>query len=175
MRFQPLLGIPLALALGIPVIAQTASPSPSAMEGGAMKGDAMKGDAMKGGAMTGTGKATLQLQPQNGSGESGTATLTQTPKGVVVSVTTDTAPAAPQPAHIHKGTCANLDPAPAYPLSNVTSAGGKGASMTTVSGVTLAQLESAPYAINLHKSTSDIKDYVACTDIKAGGAMSPSK
>ena len=170
MRFQPLLSIPLALAMGAPAFAQTASPPPSAMQG-----DAMKGDAMKGGAMMGGSKATLQLAPENGSGEAGTATLTQTPKGVVVSLTTDAAPAAPQPAHIHKGTCANLDPAPAYPLSNVTSSGGKGTSTTTVSGVTLAQLESSPYAINVHKSTSDIKDYVACTDIKAGGAMSPAK
>ena len=27
--------------------------------------------------------------------------------------------AEPQPAHVHKGTCANLDPAPLYPLNSV--------------------------------------------------------
>lgn len=154
MRPLFIFALPLAFALGAPVLAQS-SPAPA-------------GDAAA---------TTLQLQAQNGSGETGTVTLTPSANGIAVDVATDKAPDSPQPVHIHKGTCAKLDPAPAYPLSNITksSDGTKGTSMTTVSGITMAQLESAPYAVNVHKSTSDIKDYVACVDIKPAGAMGKSK
>jgi hypothetical protein len=56
-----------------------------------------------------------RLAPQNDSGESGTASLTKqgdTQTKVVLSVAG--APAGvSQPVHIHKGTCAKLDPNPA--------------------------------------------------------------
>lgn len=153
MRPHLLFALPLAFALGAPVLAQS-SPAPAPAAGGST--------------------TTLQLQPENGSGETGTVTMTPAAGGIAVDVSTDKAPDSPQPAHIHKGTCAKLDPAPEYPLTNVTksSDGAKGTSMTTVSGVTMAQLTSTPHAVNLHKSTSDIKDYVACVDIKPAGAMS---
>jgi Cu/Zn superoxide dismutase len=121
---------------------------------------------------TGTSTAnsvTIQLKEQNASGESGTATLTQQDDGVLVVMSLTGAGADPQPAHIHPGPCATLDPKPKYPLSNVVD----GKSTTTVKGVKLADLETGAYAINVHKSASDIKTYVACGDIpKAGGAMS---
>ena len=170
MHVRPLLAIPLALALGAPVFAQTASPSPSAMHDAGMKGDAMGASKMGGSKMS------MPLAAQNGSGETGTVSFQPTPSGLVVNVATDTGPVEPQPVHIHKGTCANLDPAPQYPLTNVTKgADGKGTSTTTVSGVTMAQLTATPHAVNVHKSTSDIKDYVACADIKPAGAMSHPK
>jgi len=59
--------------------------------------------------------ASTSLQPQNNSGESGTATLTKAGDNqtkVVLEV--QGAPAGvSQPVHIHKGTCAKLDPKPA--------------------------------------------------------------
>jgi Cu/Zn superoxide dismutase len=127
------------------------------------------GSAMSGGAMMGSSsKATVSLSAQNDSKETGTATLTETKKGLVVTVTTDTAPDSPQPDHIHKGTCAKLDPVPAYPLKPIEKSGdSKGMSTTTLTGVTLADLEKGEYAINVHKSADDLKDYVACGDIKA--------
>jgi len=123
----------------------------------------------------GSGQVTVQLNAQNGSGESGTATLVQTASGLVVTLTLTPAPSSPQPAHIHKGTCATLNPAPAYPLQNVTAAasGSSGTSTTTLTTVKLSDLAPGPYAINVHKSTSDVKTYVACGDITvpAPGAM----
>ena len=105
----------------------------------------------------------VKLEPQNSSGESGTATLT--PEGdstkVVLSVTG--APAAAQPTHIHKGTCAKLDPKPAFQLSPVVN----GKSETTVK-VSMKDLTSSGYAINGHKSAEDLKTYVFCGNIKAG-------
>jgi hypothetical protein len=73
---------------------------------------------------------------------------------------------ASHPAHIHEGTCAKLNPKPAYPLNNVTQIEGGmvATSMTTVE-VSLDDLLAEPYAINLHKSDQDVQTYVACGDI----------
>ncbi len=109
---------------------------------------------------------TIKLAAQNGSGESGTATLTQTSGGLVVKLKL-TGGTGEQPDHIHKGTCAKLDPKPAYPLTTISD----GTSTTTLKDVKLADLTSGTYAINVHKSTTDIKDYVACGDLKVAGAM----
>lgn len=105
---------------------------------------------------------TIKMHAQNGSGESGTATLKQSGKSLLVTLSL-TGGSGDQPAHIHKGTCAKLDPKPAYPLTTVAD----GKSETTLKGVTLAALMSGTYAINVHKSAADIKDYVACGDLKA--------
>ncbi|MBV8749147.1 MAG: hypothetical protein JO103_05485 [Candidatus Eremiobacteraeota bacterium] len=101
------------------------------------------------------------MNEQNGSGENGTAMLHDTAKGVVVTIHIKNAKG-PQPVHIHKGTCAKLDPKPTYGLHNVVN----GMSITTVPGVTVAQLEKSPFAINVHKSLTDIPTYVSCGDIK---------
>jgi len=60
----------------------------------------------------------VKLEPQNNSNESGTATLT--PAGDSTKVVLEVKGAeGTQPTHIHKGTCAQLDPKPAFPLSPV--------------------------------------------------------
>jgi hypothetical protein len=117
------------------------------------------------------GKAplTVPLKPQNASGESGTATLTDTPAGLKVVISLKGAPAGPQPAHIHMGSCAHLNPTPKYPLSMVVA----GKSTTVVKGVTISQLLGKT-AVNVHKSPTDIATYVACGDI-AKSAMAPMK
>ena len=70
-------------------------------------------------AAAATSTLTVNISPQNSSGESGTATLTQVGADVKVVLAIKGAPATtPQPAHIHDGTCANLGGV-AYPLSNV--------------------------------------------------------
>ena len=110
----------------------------------------------------------FNLSPQNHSGETAKATLTQGKGEVTVVVDTHGGPANPQPIHIHEGTCAKLNPKPAYPLTTVLD----GKSVTHVKGVTLAQLQDGHYAINIHHSTTDIKTYYACGNIpKAGSAM----
>ncbi len=107
------------------------------------------------------GPVKFTLHPQNHSGETGYVTMTQDGPNVVVSVTTENAPAVPQPIHIHKGTCDTLDPKPTYPLMTLQG----GTSTTTLKDMTLAQLQSGDYAINIHHSTSDVPTYYACGNI----------
>jgi hypothetical protein len=114
-----------------------------------------------------SGAVVVQMNAQNGSGETGTATLTQQAGGVQVAIAITGAPSGvAQPVHIHEGTCAKLNPAPKYPLTNLMD----GKSTTVVKGVTIKDLEASPFAINVHKSTSDLKTYVACGDIAAKSA-----
>ena len=104
---------------------------------------------------------TLNLSPQNNSGISGTATLTDLGGGktrVVIQATG--AGAGPEPAHIHPGTCAQLNPTPAFTLSSVTN----GASTTDVDS-TLQQLTASPFAVHMHKSVDELTVYVACAEI----------
>ncbi len=106
---------------------------------------------------------TVTMHAQNGSGEDGTATITDMGGGQVqVVLNLTNAPADPQPAHIHKGTCANLDPVPAFPLTNAV-----GGQSTTTVGTSLSSLTSGQYAINVHKSAAEVKTYFSCGDIMA--------
>lgn len=118
------------------------------------------GKSMKNMAETMNVKVTMNAQ--NGSKESGTATLQQKGKNVVVMLDLNNAPKNAQPAHIHMGTCSKLNPAPKYPLSNVQN----GKSTTTIKNLDLDELIEGKFAINVHKSTNDLKTYVSCGDIK---------
>lgn len=112
----------------------------------------------------GDGAVTVDLGEQNGSGQTGTATLTPMGDGKVrVTIELSNPPADPQPAHIHKGTCAELDPTPAFPLESVQG----GASDTEVE-VSLEDLQGAAYAVNVHKSETEAQTYVACGNITGG-------
>lgn len=104
--------------------------------------------------------ASVTMKAQNGSGEDGTATLTQSGADLTVTISIPSGPTTPQPAHIHTGSCANLGGVK-YPLTNVVS----GKSTTTLKGVMLASVETGGFAINVHKSTSDLATYVSCGDI----------
>lgn len=110
-----------------------------------------------------TTAVTVDMKALNGSGETGTATLSQETDGVKVVVSLKNAPAAPQPTHIHIGTCGNINAAPEYALVSVEN----GSATSVVKGVTLADLLKGHYAINVHKSTSDLGTYVSCGDIKS--------
>ena len=103
---------------------------------------------------------TITLNEQNGSGQTGTATLTEANGQLMVSINLSNGSSTPQPAHIHKGTCANLDPVPTYPLTSIVD----GKSETTLT-LTMATLSAGQYAINVHKSGAEAKIYVACGDI----------
>ena len=105
---------------------------------------------------------TINLGAENGSKQDGQAFLSDTAGGLKVKVQIKNEPAgASEPAHIHQGTCAKLNPAPWKPLSPVV----KGSSVTTISGVKVADLKKAHYAINVHKSAAAIKVYVSCGDL----------
>jgi hypothetical protein len=111
----------------------------------------------------------ITLIDENGSGEDGSAQLTdQGDNTTKVELLMLNAPdGAVQPAHIHKGSCANLDPNPAYPLNNITD--GKS---TTVVNVSLTELTSEKYAINVHKSAAEISVYVSCGNLPVGAGSS---
>lgn len=115
---------------------------------------------MAGGTM-GAQSMTIALHAQNGSGEVGSATLT--PMGaktrIVIALKGENT-TGKQPAHVHAGTCAHLDPAPKYPLKDVVL--GKS---NTVVDASMDDLMSSPMAINVHESAANLKKYVACGDL----------
>jgi hypothetical protein len=108
------------------------------------------------------GSKVYAIAAQNGSGENGLVGLTPSGSKTVVTVLLSGAPATtPQPAHVHVGPCATLNPMPKYPLSPVVD----GVSVTTLD-VPIADLTAGTFAVNVHKSGMDIKTYVACGDLK---------
>lgn len=115
---------------------------------------------------TTTGPITVPLSALNGSGISGTATLSDAGNNqTLVDIrVTGTAAGASLPVHIHSGTCANLNPTPQYPLNPVVD----GISTTTIS-TSLSSLLGGQFAVNGHKSATDISTYVFCGDITAAG------
>jgi Cu/Zn superoxide dismutase len=105
---------------------------------------------------------TLDLQEQNDSGISGTVSFDPTSDGKVeVEIELTGSDGGPHPAHIHRGSCADLDPNPAFPLENVVD----GTSKTTVD-VTTADLVADEYAVNVHESPENADVYVACADVR---------
>lgn len=101
---------------------------------------------------------------QNGSGESGTTTLTALTEGktkVVISVA-GAPKGSSQPAHIHLGSC----PTPGtvlYPLNAVVD----GKSETTLNAPLATILSAgATLSVNVHKSATDLSSYVSCGDIQ---------
>jgi hypothetical protein len=118
--------------------------------------------ACGGSSAGGDERLTVPLAELVGSGQSGTATLTPEGDGATrVVVRVGNPPQAAQPAHIHPGTCGDLDPLPAYPLEPVTA----GSSSTTISA-SLGELRSGRFAVNVHLSEEEIRTSVACGDIR---------
>jgi hypothetical protein len=107
-----------------------------------------------------SGGRVFALNAQNGSGEHGTVALKPRGSKTVVEIHLIGAPASAQPAHIHMGTCAKLNPVPKYPLTSTID----GISETTVDEP-IATLVAGGLAVNVHKSANDLKDYVACGNL----------
>jgi hypothetical protein len=106
---------------------------------------------------------TIQMKALNGSGQNGSALLTQETDGVRVLVHLDNTPkGVAEPTHIHIGTCGHINKAPEYALANTVA----GTSLSTVRGITLIDLLKGKYAINVHKSAADLSHYVSCGDIR---------
>jgi len=125
--------------------------------GGDDDGNGGNGDG--GGAAT--GEITIDLAESMGSGQTGSATLTDAGGQTFVSIEIGDPVSDSQPAHIHEGTCEDLNPTPAFGLQNVTG----GVSDSTIE-VALEALTSGTYAINVHMSDADIETYVSCGDIE---------
>ncbi len=91
------------------------------------------------------------------------------------------------PAHIHLGTCDELDPNPAFPLTDVALAASESGAeadgaaaipverSVTMVDTTLEDLRTGGYAINIHQSVEDIDTYIACGNLSGvideSGAM----
>ena len=105
---------------------------------------------------------TRDLEEQNDSGVSGTVELQAADMEElrVVIELTGSPEGASHPAHIHAGTCADLDPTPAYPLENVVD----GRSETSLDAAALEVL-TGEFAVNVHESDENADRYVACGDI----------
>jgi len=104
---------------------------------------------------------TVQLLELNGSGQSGTVTLTDIDGDTTVVLTLSGAPTGvDQPAHIHFGSCSNLGSVK-YPLSLVRNS----RSQTELTDSMDEILANLPFAINVHKSADEVNVYVACGDI----------
>jgi hypothetical protein len=108
----------------------------------------------------------LTLNAANGSGVTGLATLSEAKEGgqTVVQVLVVGAPAG-SVAIVHAGTCANLDPTPAYLLSPIDA---NGASETTIKA-SLRDLRATKYAIAVYASVGDLSKPVACGEIPTAG------
>lgn len=126
-------------------------------------------------AETGAAAKNVLVVPLNelASGQSGVALLTAKGKKTDVVISVNSVIGAPQPVHIHTGTCDSLGGV-AHVLNSVAN----GWSKTTVDA-TLASLQSGGFAINLHKSALEVGVYMACGDIPMASnattiSMSPS-
>ena len=103
----------------------------------------------------------IGLMGLNNSGEVGIVTLAARGNKTEVSLSVEGGPkGVAQPAHVHRGTCDNLNPMPAFPLHNVVN----GRSNTLVNAP-LSRLMAGGFAVNVHASTKNLKRYVACGEL----------
>jgi hypothetical protein len=119
----------------------------------------------------GSDELTVSLGEQNGSAQSGEAVLTAVDDSSThVELSIAGGGDTPEPAHIHKGTCAELDPQPAYGLDDVVA----GESSTHVN-VSLDELRDGDFAINVHESAAAPQTYIACGDIGSAAPAAESE
>jgi hypothetical protein len=107
------------------------------------------------------GHRVYAIVAQNGSMESGTVTLTPLGDRTRVEIALTSAPdGVAQPAHIHEGPCATLNPKPKFALASVVD----GVS-TTVVNAPMDSLVNGGLAVNVHESVANLGHYVACGDL----------
>jgi hypothetical protein len=104
-----------------------------------------------------SGTVVVHMEGTNGSGESGTATLTPNGSKTIVVIKLSGGSSVEQPAHFHTGTCDHYEPRPLYGLNDVV----KGQSTSTVNQP-IDKLTEGNLIINVHKSYDDIATQVSC-------------
>jgi hypothetical protein len=117
------------------------------------------------GAMTASGAApaskTIAMHGLNGSGQDGTATITDQGGKVLVSVRIANEPAsASEPSHVHFGKCPTIKAIPAYNVGPILD--GKGKSVVALSWATI---NSGKHVVMVHKSSAEMGSYVSCANI----------
>ena len=99
----------------------------------------------------------------NGSGVTGSVTLTDLGDATQVDIDVEAAGHAQMPAHIHPGSCGQLVPQPSYPLEDVRD----GRSSTEIPAL-FTELVNASAAVNIHSSPEDMMLFTACAPIGPG-------
>lgn len=103
---------------------------------------------------------TIDLDEVDGSGVSGTATLTEEDGQTTVEIELDGTPEdGVHPVHIHAGTCDDLGDV-VFPLEDVV----EGSSSSTIDA-TLGDIMAAEHAINVHLSADELAVWVACGNL----------
>lgn len=115
------------------------------------------------GASAQANSVTITMAAGRDGNQTGTATLTNTAGGlqVVVNITPYSDPQASQLAHIHTGQCPNVGG-----VANALTSIVNGQSTTTLSGVTLASVQTGGFAINVHDPNNPAL-YTSCGNIAA--------
>ena len=110
-----------------------------------------------------TESISIELSDYSGSGQSGTASLSEVDGKAVIEISVSGYDAqGPQPAHIHSGLCPRIGPV-IHKLSDVID----GTSTTTLNIPLNDVLSSGDELnINVHASYDDFKTYTACGDLK---------
>jgi hypothetical protein len=103
----------------------------------------------------------------NGSGQNGSATITDRGGKVMVTVNIGGKPAsASEPSHVHFGRCPHIKAIPAYNVGPILA--GKAGSVVDLSW---AEINSGKYVVNVHESSAAMGRYVSCANI--GVAATP--
>ena len=112
---------------------------------------------------------TIDLDEQNGSGVSGTATLT--PDGDTTTIRLELeGPVGDNPVNIMSGTCVDFDALPVFELSAVDS---NGVSESTID-VNIDELTGSAHVINVHASASNLGTIFACGAIEEASTSTTS-
>jgi hypothetical protein len=113
-------------------------------------------------------RVAVRVASLNESGITGAAEVRELGDGrLEVDVRVAGAGAGPQPMHIHEGTCADLNPEPRIPLTDVTN----GASTTELT-TPLGPLTTRSHVIFIHKSPSELPVFVGCADLRVASDAS---
>jgi hypothetical protein len=110
---------------------------------------------------------TIAMHALNDSGQIGSATITDVGGKVLITVKLTGEPStASEPSHVHFGRCPLIKAIPAYNVGPILD--GKAESVVDLSW---AEINSGKYALNVHKSASDMGTYMSCGNI--GVATTP--
>lgn len=105
-------------------------------------------------------RITIEFTELNDSGVTGTATLYASGDRTIVELELE-GMGEDHPAHIHEGTCDDIQPEPAYTLEN---AGEAGAS-TSLADVPLNDLIDGDYVVDLHLAANQLGTLILCAGI----------
>jgi len=105
-------------------------------------------------------RITIDFTELNDSGVSGTATLFAAGDATIVTFDLE-GTGEEHPAHIHQGTCDDIQPEPAYNLQNV----GEDGATTSQVEVPLDELIDGDYVIDLHLAANQLGTLIVCGEI----------